>query len=76
MNRVLIGVSIALVLLLPLAGLGCYLVGYDQGYAHGVMYGRGEADPWAFARRLREFADPDSAPPKPSKRVPPRPMDS
>lgn len=76
MNRVLIGVSLVLVLLIPLAGFVCYLVGYDQGYAHGVMYGRGEKDPWEFARRLRELADPDAAPPKRTQRVPPLPMDS
>ena len=75
MNRVLIVVSLVLLLLIPVAGGLTYLVGYDQGYAHGVMYGRGEEDPWAFARRLRELADPDSEP-KRSPRVPPPPIDS
>lgn len=76
MNRVLLVVSLLLILLIPVAGFVSYLVGYDQGYAHGVMYGRGEADPWEFARRLREFADPDSAPSNRSQRVPLPPMDS
>ena len=74
MNRVLIVVSLVLLLLIPVAGGLTYLVGYDQGYNHGVMYGRGEEDPWAFARRLREFADPDSAPPMRSQRMPPSPI--